>query len=100
MLSPSSPRVDATLFQRYRSPLPVDPPIFLRPWLTLMRLRLDRAGIAYNDRIFGIAETGGMDERALLAALARLPSGVTEIYSHPATQEGITRSMASYRPPD
>ena len=39
-----------------------------------------------------------MDERTLLAALARLPDGVTEIYSHPATQDGITRSMASYRP--
>ncbi len=41
-----------------------------------------------------------MDEKALLAALARLPDGVTEIYSHPATQGGITPSMASYRPTD
>ncbi len=87
-------------FPAIRLPLAVDPPMYLRPWLSLMRLRLDRAGIAHNDRICGIAETGAMDERALLAALARLPDGVTEIYSHPATQEGITRSMASYRPTD
>jgi hopanoid biosynthesis associated protein HpnK len=85
-------------FSAVRLPLDLNPPIFLRPWLTFMRLRLERAGVAHNDRIVGMAETGGMDESALLAALARLPGGVTEIYSHPATRGGITRNMASYRP--
>lgn len=85
-------------FPAIRLPQTFDSPMFLRPWLTLLRLRLKRAGIAYNDWIFGLAESGAMDERALLAALARLPDGVTEIYSHPATQRGITPSMANYRP--
>jgi chitin disaccharide deacetylase len=87
-------------FHAMRLPLPVNPPMFLRPWLAVMCRRLDRAGIAHNDRVFGIDETGAMDETALLAALGRLPAGVTEIYSHPATHGGITPSMASYRPID
>ncbi|ARN82062.1 hopanoid biosynthesis-associated protein HpnK [Methylocystis bryophila] len=87
-------------FHAMRLPYPVNPPMFLRPWLALMRRRLDRADIAHNDRICGIEQSGGMDENALLAALSRLPPGVTEIYSHPATEGGITRSMASYRPQD
>jgi hypothetical protein len=40
-----------------------------------------------------------MDEGQLLAILARLPEGVTEIYLHPATMSGaaIAPSMRSYR---
>jgi len=87
-------------FHAIRLPLGLNPPIFLRPWLALMRRRLDRANIAHNDRICGIEQSGAMDESRLLAALSRLPAGVTEIYLHPATQGGITRSMASYRPTD
>ena len=87
-------------FHAIRLPLAADPPMFLWPWLAAMRRRLDRARIAHNDRICGIEQSGAMDEAALLAALSRLPAGVTEIYSHPATQRGITRSMASYRPTD
>ena len=87
-------------FHAVRLPLGLNPPMFLRPWLALTRRRLDRARIAHNDRICGIEETGAMDESALLAALSRLPAGVTEIYLHPATQGAITPSMASYRPVD
>jgi len=87
-------------FQAMRLPLPVKPPMFLRPWLAVMRSRLDLANIAHNDRICGIEQSGAMDESALLDALSRLPAGVTEIYSHPATRGEITRSMASYRPTD
>jgi len=87
-------------FHAMRLPAAVNPPIFLRPWLQAMRRRMDRADIAHNDRVCGIEQSGAMDETALLAALSRLPSGVTEIYSHPATQRRITRSMTSYRPTD
>jgi hopanoid biosynthesis associated protein HpnK len=74
----------------------------LLPWLWLMRRRLDRAGIACNDQVFGIANSGAMDETVLLDALDRLPPGITEIYCHPATRSGavIGASMPDYRHAD
>ena len=71
----------------------------LSPWIALMKHRLRRARIFHNDRIFGMAGSGAMDEAGLLAILARLPPGVSEIYLHPATRTGsaITPSMSQYR---
>ncbi|KXU95185.1 hypothetical protein CR51_25575 [Caballeronia megalochromosomata] len=75
--------------------------LFLRPWVALMKKRLDNAGIVYNDWVAGIAETGHMDEAALLATLAKAPEGVLEIYSHPATNgDPLTPSMRDYRHAD
>jgi hypothetical protein len=56
----------------------------------------------HNDRIFGVAASGAMDEEKLLAILARLPTGVTEIYLHPAVRSGpaIAGSMTGYRHAD
>jgi hopanoid biosynthesis associated protein HpnK len=71
----------------------------LSPWLALMRVRLRRAGLACNDQIFGLADSGAMDEARLLQILAALPAGVTEIYLHPATVSGaaVAASMPGYR---
>ncbi|HEY1312760.1 MAG TPA: hopanoid biosynthesis-associated protein HpnK [Steroidobacteraceae bacterium] len=72
---------------------------FLAPWIAFMKHRLRSAGVFHNDRIFGMASSGHMSEAALLAILARLPGGVSEIYLHPATESGsaIAPSMGSYR---
>jgi chitin disaccharide deacetylase len=74
----------------------------LAPWLMLMRHRLRAAGIFHNDSVFGIANSGSMDEEQLLVILARLPRGVTEIYLHPATASGVAvaPSMREYRHAD
>lgn len=72
--------------------------LFLGPWVGLMRARLGRAGITHNDAVFGLSASGRMDESMLVAILARLPAGVTELYLHPATRDGISRSMADYAP--
>jgi hopanoid biosynthesis associated protein HpnK len=74
----------------------------LTPWLMLMKHRLRVAGIFHNDCLFGIANSGCMDEARLLAIVARLPPGVTEIYLHPATASGIAvaSSMHAYRHAD
>jgi chitin disaccharide deacetylase len=71
----------------------------LTPWIALMKRRLRAARVFHNDRIFGIASSGAMDEGKLLEILARLPPGVTEIYLHPATVSGsiISPSMGKYR---
>jgi len=85
-----------------RLPLETGAPLFLRPWLALLRRRLRTAGIAHNDYVVGIADSGGMDEVALLAALTRLPAGVVEIYLHPGMESGacVAPSMAGYRHAD
>jgi hopanoid biosynthesis associated protein HpnK len=64
-----------------------------------MKHRIRAAGILCNDHVFGIANSGAMDERGMLAVLARLPRGITEIYLHPAIESGSTvaASMAGYR---
>jgi hopanoid biosynthesis associated protein HpnK len=74
----------------------------LTPWVVFMKHRLRAAGIFHNDRVFGIADSGVMNEERVLAVLARLPLGVTEIYLHPATVSGaaIAESMRSYHHAD
>ena len=71
----------------------------LSPWVALMRRRVRAAGLACNDRIFGITDSGGLDEGRLLAILEALPPGLSEVYLHPGTRSGaaITASMAGYR---
>jgi hopanoid biosynthesis associated protein HpnK len=75
---------------------------FLLPWLGRMRRRLLSRGIAINDTVFGVSCSGQLDTPRMLAILARLPPGVTEIYSHPAvsTPRAITTSMKTYRHAD
>ncbi|MEO7205240.1 MAG: hopanoid biosynthesis-associated protein HpnK [Steroidobacteraceae bacterium] len=87
---------------RARRPVAAAGGTLLTPWLMLMRHRLRAAGIFHNDCLFGIANSGSMDEEQLLAVLARLPRGVTEIYMHPATTSGpgIAPSMRAYRHAD
>lgn len=85
-----------------RLPFELGAPFWLRPWIALVRARLARAGIAHNDYVIGIEHSGGMDEAVLLAALADLPAGVGELYSHPAEagEQPITPSMHAYQPAD
>ena len=56
------------------------------PLIHRMRRRLRRDGIATNDAIFGLNDSGRMTSRRLLDFLPALPAGVTEIYCHPATR--------------
>ena len=76
--------------------------VLLTPWIGLMKRRLRTARVLYNDHIFGVAASGAMDEEKMLAIVARLPPGITEIYLHPATESGhaIAGSMNKYRHAD
>ncbi len=65
------------------------------PIVAALRRRLDRAGLARNDQVFGIAWSGGMIEERMLALLPHLPDGVSEIYSHPAC--GAASFVPGYR---
>jgi hopanoid biosynthesis associated protein HpnK len=71
----------------------------LAPWTRLLRSRLRRARIKTNDFVFGLADTGRMEEGLVLRLLRELPEGVTEMYFHAATRRcpEIDRTMAGYR---
>jgi chitin disaccharide deacetylase len=73
--------------------------VLLGPWIAFMKRRLRAARMLHNDRLFGVAASGAMDEAKLLTILARLPPGITEIYLHPAALSGraIAESMTGYR---
>lgn len=51
-----------------------------------LRRRMRRAGLAVNDTVFGLNDSGAMVEEKVLAFLDCLPDGVTELYGHPATR--------------
>ncbi|HET8609912.1 MAG TPA: hopanoid biosynthesis-associated protein HpnK [Burkholderiales bacterium] len=57
----------------------------LAPWNGLLRRRMRRAGIRFNQYVFGLSATGRMTEEIVLRILQRLPEGVSEIYFHPVT---------------
>jgi len=69
------------------------------PVVAALRRRLRRAGLAYNDQVFGIAWSGAMVEERLLGLLPHLPPGVSEIYCHPATRQtpALAAAMPGYR---
>jgi chitin disaccharide deacetylase len=57
--------------------------------------RLRAAGIVTADRVFGMHQTGHVDERYLLHVVDTLPPGVSEIYAHPATGRAVV--MAAFQ---
>ncbi|HVS26294.1 MAG TPA: hopanoid biosynthesis-associated protein HpnK [Burkholderiales bacterium] len=72
--------------------------LLLKPWITLMRWRLNKAGVACNEYLFGMSDSGRMNEQRVLGLLAHLPHGVSEMYFHPALEawDGMDPGMAHY----
>ena len=56
-------------------------------WAGLLGRRLRRAGYATNDAVVGLTHSGAFTAQRMRAALADLPEGLTEIYTHPATAD-------------
>ena len=73
--------------------------IFLSPWLKLMKRRLRRAGAQINEYMFGMSDSGRMTRDLVIALLGEVPTGITEMYFHPATRRcpEIDRDMPKYR---
>jgi hopanoid biosynthesis associated protein HpnK len=73
--------------------------LLLAPWMILMKKRLRRAHMRFNDFIFGFADSGAMTTDLVLRFLGHLPEGVTEIYFHPSKRRcpEIDRTMSDYR---
>jgi len=54
-------------------------------WAKLVRRRMRRAGLLVPDAVFGLSWSGAMHVGRLRGLIERLPDGLTEIYTHPAT---------------
>jgi len=54
-------------------------------WARLVRARMRRAGMLVPDGVVGLAWSGAMTADRVRGILERLPDGLTEIYTHPAT---------------
>jgi hopanoid biosynthesis associated protein HpnK len=76
--------------------------MLLRPLISMHRRRLARAGVAANDHVFGMNDSGKMDRDRVLGFLANLPDGVSELYCHPATipWPGMEPAARNYRVAD
>jgi len=67
------------------------------PWARLLRRRLVVRGLVVPDRVFGLAWSGGMDARRLSGLISQLPTGLNEIYLHPATVNDWRGHAEGYR---
>ncbi len=61
-----------------------------------MRRKLESVGLALNDHVFGVTDTGGMTEARILAYLDHLPDGITELYAHPAMADANSKTYPSF----
>src|SRR5260370_15728934 len=64
-------------------------PGYVAPWTRLLARRVRRAGLRAPDCVFGLAWSGAMSAARLGRLIRHLPSGLTEIYLHPATRDGL-----------
>ncbi|HZU62660.1 MAG TPA: hopanoid biosynthesis-associated protein HpnK [Novosphingobium sp.] len=70
--------------------------LLMRWWAGLLGRRWRRAGLATNDQVVGLAVSGAFTPERMRAALASLPEGITEIYTHPATADAYPGSAPGY----
>ena len=70
----------------------------LHAWTRLLRGQARRAGLRTNDHAFGIAWSGHMTARNLVRLAPNLPSGLNELYFHPAADRDalLARLMPDY----
>jgi hopanoid biosynthesis associated protein HpnK len=67
------------------------------PFAALLRRKFRKAGLQVPDAVFGLAWTGALTRERLSRLIDHLPSGLSEIYCHPATRGGFPGSAPGYR---
>jgi len=93
MRVPSEPR---DVLMRAEPGVRVAPAYVTGPWSAAVRRRLNRAGVATADQVFGLHWSGAMTPERLLGLVRCLPPGVSEIYTHPATSGGFDGDCPGY----
>jgi hopanoid biosynthesis associated protein HpnK len=67
------------------------------PYAQAIRARFRRAGMLVPDHVFGLAWSGAMTAKRVAALIERLPSGLSEIYLHPAMTDDFADHAPGYR---
>jgi hopanoid biosynthesis associated protein HpnK len=80
-----------------RAPIEPQAGLALALWARLLAAGWRRAGLLVNDHTFGLAATGAFDTATMGAALAALRPGLTELYTHPATNDDWFGAAPGYR---
>lgn len=60
--------------------------LFFKPFVSRMKKLCDQNNIKYNDMIYGLHDSGHMNIDTLVRIIPHVGDGVTEVYSHPATE--------------
>ncbi|MEO8812847.1 MAG: hopanoid biosynthesis-associated protein HpnK [Caulobacteraceae bacterium] len=66
-------------------------------WGKYARARFRRSGALVPDQVFGLRWSGAMTERRLAGLIDHLPSGLSEIYLHPAVDGSFAGAAGGYR---
>ena len=93
MRVPSEPR---NVLMQAEPGVRVQPAYVTGPWSASVRWRLNRAGVATADQVFGLHWSGAMTPERMLGLVRCLPPGVSEIYTHPATGGGFDGDCPGY----
>lgn len=60
--------------------------LFLKPFVSKMKKQCKEHNIKCNDTIYGLHDSGHMNIDKLIRIIPHISDGVTEIYTHPATE--------------
>ncbi len=80
-----------------RAPVERGGGLLVGAWARLVRWRMRRAGMRVPDQVIGLAWSGRFDVARMRHAVATLPPGWTEIYTHPGTAAAYPGSAPGYR---
>jgi hopanoid biosynthesis associated protein HpnK len=73
------------------------PAYVTEPWARMVRARYRRAGVVMADQVFGLAWSGAMTPERVAGIIRSLPSGLSELYLHPAVAGGFEGAAPGYR---
>jgi hypothetical protein len=80
-------------FPAMRVPHEIGGPVLQNAWCRMMRA----TGLPAPDRVVGLRWSGAFTAERVLAALRRIPAGVSEFYFHPATSDDVPGGAPGYR---
>ena len=83
---PNEPPLDSIIDDKKEKLIRYAKWLFFKPFVSSMKKQCSIRGIKYNDTIYGLHDSGHMNIDKLIRILPHIEEGVTEIYTHPATE--------------